>query len=125
MGCHVINGFLSISVGTNLAFKAFSVVIIAMKIIFLFAHQCLWLKKTFILCILIFLIYLILYTVNILIPIVQFKDLVSDNFCTVGECHVPKDRMLKYAFICSVNCIFILTIFAIIIKITILLREKK
>ena len=44
MECHVINGFLSISVGTNLTF---SVVIIAMKIIFPFAHQCLWLKKIF------------------------------------------------------------------------------
>ena len=124
VGCHVINGFCSVSVGTNLAFKAFSVVIIAMKINFPFAHQCLWLKKTFVLCILIWVIYLILYTVNILVPIVQLKDLVFDTFCSVGECHVANDRMLMYTLICSVDCILLFTIFAILIKTTVLLREK-
>ena len=125
MGCHVINGHFSISVGINLTFKTFSVVIIAMKIIFPFAHQCLWLKKTFLLCTMIGVIYFILYSVNILVAIFQCNALVFDTFCSVGECHVPKDRMLMYAFICSVDCIFLLPMFIILIPTTLILREKQ
>ena len=124
VGCHVINGLFSISVGTNLAFKAFSVVIIATKIKFPFAHQCLWLKKTFLLCTLIWLIYFILYSVNVLVALFQLNDIVFDTFCSVGECHVPKDRRLMYAFICSVDCIFLLIMFIILIKTTVILRQQ-
>ena len=53
------------SLGTNMTLKTFSVVIIAMKIIFPFAHQCLWLRKTFLFCILIGSLYFILYSENI------------------------------------------------------------
>ena len=123
-GCHIINGFFSISVGAIFAFKAFSVVIIAMKIIFPFAHQCQWLKKTFLLCIFIWLTFFILYFVTIVVASLRYNNLFFDNFCSVGECHIPKNRRLMYAFTCSADCVFLLTIFIILLKTTLILREK-
>ena len=123
-GCHLINGFFSISLGAIFAFKAFSVVIIAMKIIFPFAHQCQWLKKTFLLCIIIWSIFFILYSVSIVVASVLHDNIFFDKFCSVGECHIPKHRRLMYAFTCSADCVFLLTIFIILLKTTLILREK-
>ena len=61
-GCHIINEIFSISVGAIFAFKTFSVVIIVMKIMFPFAHQCQWLKKTFLLCSFIWVTFFLLYS---------------------------------------------------------------
>ena len=123
-GCHIINGFFSISVGTFLALKAFSVIIIAMKILFPFAHQCQWLKKTFLLCIVIWLTFFILYAVSIVVASVQYNNLVLDKLCSVGECHMPKHGRLMYAFICSVDFTFLMIIFIILLKTALILREK-
>ena len=122
--CHIINGFFSMSVGAIFAFKAFSVVIIAMKIIFPFAHQCQWLKKTFLLCFFIWSTFFILYSVSIIVASVQYNNLFFDKFCSVGECHIPNHRRLMYAFTCSADCVFLLTIFFTLLKTTLILREK-
>ena len=123
-GCHIINDFFSISVEAIFAFKSVAVVISTMKIIFPFAHQCQWLKKTFLLCSFIWLTFFILYSVSIVVASVRYNNIFFDKFCSVGECHIPKNRRLMYAFTCSADCVFLLTIFIILLKPTFILREK-
>ena len=124
IGCHVLHFIFSISVGTHLAFKCFTVTIITFKIMHPFAHQCRWLKKTFLWCNLIWFIYFLLYSVSILVANVQLKGVIFDNFCSVGECHISKDWNLMYALICSVDCIFLMIICIDITKVTLILRNR-
>ena len=123
-GCHIINGLFSISLGTSLVFKTVSVAIINMKIILPFAHQCQWLKKTFVASMLLWLIICLLYCVSTIQVIIRFKIFIFDNFCSVGECHTPIHRRLMYAFICSVDSIFLMIICILFVKTTEILREK-
>ena len=124
IGCHIINAVFSVSLGASLVFKTVSVVIIYIKIIFPFAHQCQWLNKTYVFSIVIWSGMCILYCISIIKVIIQCTDLIFDKLCSVAECHIPEHKMLMYAFICFIDSLFLISNFIILAKTTVILIIK-
>ena len=123
IGCHIINGAMSLSLGTMFVHKIISLFLVAMKIIYPFAHQCLWVNKTFLVCSITWLVGVIFYSVNIGIVILQ-KDHEFDKFCTICDCHIRGFYRLMYYFICSVDLFSILFFIVIFGKTILVLIEK-
>ena len=124
IGCHIINGLFSISLGTSLIFKTASLAIISLKIIYPFAHQCQYLNKTYVFSIVMWSGMCMLYCISIIKVIIQTTDAIFDKLCSVAECHVPEHKMLMYAFICSVDSLLLIFSFMILAKTTQILKNK-
>ena len=109
--CNLINAIMSLSCGANLAFHTFSLLIVAIKIIFPFTHQCQWLKKTYAVCFLIWLCSFVSYSIS---TTVGRNQLVFDKFCSIGECHNRgMTKRLMYSFICGIDLLLIVALFII------------
>ena len=125
LGCHVLNAIMSVTIGTNMAFKTFAVTIVAFKIIYPFAHQCQWLKKTYFIGILIWLCNIVSYSVSKVLASLQTADLPFDKFCSIGECHVQGiQKRLVYIFICLFDFVSIIIIISILIWTSVVLVRK-
>ena len=125
IGCHVLNAIMSIATGTNMAFKTFAVTIVAFKIIYPFAHQCQWMKKTYFTGILIWLGSIVSYSVSKGLAALQTANLLFDKFCSVGDCHVRGiQKRLIYTFICVLDLVSIIIIVSIFIWAYVILMQK-
>ena len=123
--CHLLNAVFSLTIGINMQFRTFSGVIVAIKIIYPFAHQCQWLKKTYIVCLLTWLCYVLFYTVSETIECYQSIDLVFDKFCSIGDCHLlGLNKRLMYAFICVIDLVLVLIICFLFIWTAVVLKQK-
>ena len=123
IGCHVINGLISMSLGTMFFLKTTSLFLVAMKLLFPFAHQCRWLSKTYVVYCLLWLICASFYTANIIIS--KFgADNEFDNFCTIGDCHIRGFYRLMYYFVCSIDLVCLIFVVVILRKVIIVLKEK-
>ena len=125
IGCHVLNAIMSITIGTNMAFKTLAVTTVTFKMIYPFAHQCQWLKKTYFIGILIWLGSIVSYSVSKGLAALQTASLPFDKFCSIGECHARgmKKRWI-YTFICVLDLLSIIIIFSILIRAYVILIQK-
>ena len=124
IGCHIINGIMSLSLGTMFFLKTTALFLVAMKLIFPFAHQCRWLNGTYLICCLMNLICVLLYIVNICISkFIQIDD-EFDKFCTIGDCHIRGFYRVMYYFICSIDLFCLIFFVAIFRKVAIVVKEK-
>ena len=124
IGCHIINGMMSLSLGTMHFLKTTALFIVAMKLIFPFAHQCRWLNGTYLVCCLVYLICVLLYIVNICISNFIQIDNEFDKFCTIGDCHIRGFYRVMYYCICLTDLFCLIFFVAILIKITIVVKDK-
>ena len=123
IGCHIINAAISLSLGTMFVFKTTALFLVAMKIMFPFAHQCRWVNKTYVVCSLTWLTIVLFYSVNIIIVNFQIRR-EFDKFCTICDCHIRGFYRSMYYFICSVDLFCLVFFIAILWKTIIVLKAK-
>ena len=125
ISCKIINAMFFVSLGTTAMFKTFSLLYVLLTIIHPFGHKIAWLHHTALLSSGIWLINLILFGISAAISNVQNKYLLLDNFCSIGECHLPRmTGRLLLLFVCVLHLIAVIGFMILIYKMAITLIEK-
>ena len=109
--CLLINAFLSMSLSPMSIFKILALMIIQMKIIFPFKHQCRWLNGTGLCCFLTWFSMVVLYGINIIVSHLANKSHTYDKLCSIGDCHTHNFERFMVHFVCFINVIFLLCFF--------------
>ena len=109
--CLLVNAFISMSLAPMSIFKILALLIIQMKIIFPFKHQCRWLKGTGLCCILTWLCMVVLYGINIIVSHLGNKSHTYDKLCSISDCHTLNVERIMAHFVCFINVIFFLCFF--------------
>ena len=112
--CLILNSILYTSLECTIIFKAFLVVIVALKVLYPFKHQCLWVKWTGPISIFVWLFILTTYMLNI-VYINRNDELVFDKLCSIGWCAMRLNANYMYATLCLIDftliCITVLSMF--------------
>ena len=73
--------------------------IVAMTIIYHFAHQCQRLKQTHIICFLAWLCSIVSYSVSEVVKVFQTGHLVFEKYCSIGDCHVRGMKKIWFMYL--------------------------
>ena len=116
--CLFLSILLYVSLQTITIFKTFLVIFLSLQILYPFKHQCVFLKWTSILCII---VWLIVSTSSGIMFVVNFR---SDFLCSIAECSNNDKFKLLLWITCSSYNVLILFSILLAIKIYITLTEQ-
>ena len=114
------------SLETMVIFKMWSVLTLQLQIIYPFKHQCLWLKWTGPLSVMVWLLVLTIYLLNFIKQLKYGQLLVFDAICSIGMCETTDMAHFLLIITCFIDFIFItISIFPIIKTYTTLEQYRK
>ena len=122
--CHLINAMMSLSLGTTIIFKTFSLTIVAFRIIYPLRQQLHWLKKTALLSSSMWFSVMVMYGVSSTVAYFQNKNVFFDNLCSIGECHLKETGRLMIIFASSCNVVVIFFFICMVSNITVMLLSR-
>ena len=105
--CLIINAQFYLALSNCIIFKAFSAIMISLKIKFPFKHQCRWFRFIYLSVILVWIFGALLYSANIGLSFYfQGQFPILDIFCRFGECNKKLRIPSIYFFIICIDVVF-------------------
>ena len=123
IGCYLINFMFSLSLGSTMIFKTFSMCIVALKLACPFGHHFLKVKNITFLSSVSWFVMPMFYVISTTVAHFQNHSLFLDKYCSIGDCDLDVMDRLMIIFVCAVDISAISTFFILLILVMITLRK--
>ena len=125
--CIILNAILYISIEAVIVLKSGLMILIVMKLLFPFQHQCVWLKWIVPITSLVWITLILTYVVHVIVSFQDLHTLILDKLCSIGCCAMRNNNNILYVVIYILDpcCMLIYTVAFLVMYTSLKSRDCK